>query len=86
MFQSYWFRDLDAEHSIDMCFFLVFIITMMVAINIILLFHTYKIDRSNNTDDLKGYTWKSTLIGFVAGLLLAGVFIVITVFYVLSTI
>ncbi|WP_164669865.1 hypothetical protein [Virgibacillus doumboii] len=86
MFQSSWFRDMNTEYSIDIRFFMVFIIALLVAINIMLLLHAYKVDRSTNEADLKGYTWKTTLIGLVAGLLLAGVLIMVTVFYVLSTI
>ncbi|WP_010677596.1 hypothetical protein [Bacillus timonensis] len=62
------------------------IITLMIFVltNISMLLHFRKVDRSTSESDMKGYTWKSNLIGAVAGILFGLAIFVMTIYFIIS--
>lgn len=52
-------------------------------VNLLMLFHNRKIDHSTK-EDLKGYTWKSTLIAAAVGIAVVTLLIVFTIHYIFS--
>ncbi|MGG3891751.1 hypothetical protein [Metabacillus fastidiosus] len=81
--QSYWSRDSSDPILIDVTFTILFIIFITAIINISLITHIRKIDRSTSVSDIKGYTWKSSLIAIVVGLGFGLVIFVLTILYVM---
>lgn len=82
--QSYWYRDsTDNVLEIDVSFMLIMVFLIIGLINISLIIHIRKVDRSTSPLDMKGYTWKSTLIGIVVGVMFVWVMFVIILFYVI---
>ena len=63
---------------------LIMALFLLVMVNISLVFHYRKIDRSTSEADMKGYTWKSNLIAIGIGVMFGLVMIVINVFYIIS--
>ncbi|WP_058306326.1 hypothetical protein [Gracilibacillus massiliensis] len=85
--QYYLYRDAtDSTLQPDLIFMLAMTFFLFVIVNISLFFHIRKIDRSNSVTDLKGYTWKSNLVGIIMGIGFAMIVIMVTIFYVISTI
>ncbi|MGG3801837.1 hypothetical protein [Metabacillus fastidiosus] len=82
--QSYWSRDSSDPILIDFTFKILLIIFIIAIINISLIMHIRKIDRSTSVSDIQGYTWKSTLIDVVVGLGFGLVIFVLTILYVMS--
>ncbi|MEC2076378.1 hypothetical protein [Metabacillus fastidiosus] len=82
--QSYWSRDSSDPILIDVTFTILFIIFITAIINISLITHIRKIDRSTSVSDIKGYTWKSSLVAVVVGLGFGLVIFVLTILYVMS--
>ena len=74
----------DGVFQLDFIFMLILGILIIGMINISMLFHFRKVDRSTSELDMKGYTWKSNLIGGIVGLVFGVFIIVMIVFYVLS--
>ncbi|MED4452142.1 hypothetical protein [Metabacillus fastidiosus] len=81
--QSYWSRDSSDPILIDVTFTILLIIFITAIINISLITHIRKIDRSTSVSDIKGYTWKSSLIAIVVGLGFGLVIFVLTILYVM---
>lgn len=82
--QSYWHLDSPGVFKIDFIFMFILTVCILVMVNIGLIIHIRKVDRSTSEQDMKGYTWKSNLIGVVIGVVLGLAMIVITLFYVIS--
>ncbi len=84
-FQSYWSRDTtDNVFQIDLMFMFIMTFFLLVMINISLIIHFRKVDRSILELDLKGYTWKSNLIAIAVGIVFALVMFIITLSYIMS--
>ena len=85
LLQSYWNRDsTDNVFQIDLMFMFIMTFFLLVMINISLIIHFRKVDRSTSELDMKGYTWKSNLIAVAVGIVFALVMIVITLSYIMS--
>ena len=85
LLQSYWNRDsTDNVFQIDLMFMFIMTFFLLVMINISLVIHFRKVDRSTSELDMKGYTWKSNLIAVAVGIVFALVMIVITLSYIMS--
>ncbi|MED4531805.1 hypothetical protein [Metabacillus fastidiosus] len=82
--QSYWSRDSSDPISIDVTLTILFIIFITAIINISLITYIRKIDRSTSGSDIKGYTWKSSLIAVAVGLGFGIVVFALTILYVMS--
>ncbi|WP_456276762.1 hypothetical protein [Bacillus sp. AK128] len=83
--QAYWNRDSTDIFKLEPMFFSIMISIVIIMINISILIHIRKVDRSNSQTDLKGYTWKSNLIAIVFGILFSFIMISISLFYIIST-
>ena len=85
LLQSYWNRDsTDNVFQIDLMFMFIMTFFLLVMINISLIIHFRKVDRSTSELDMKGYTWKSNLIAVAVGIVFALVMFVITISYIIS--
>ena len=85
LLQSYWNRDsTDNVFQIDLMFMFIMTFFLLVMINISLVIHFRKVDRSTSELDMKGYTWKSNLIAVAVGIVFTLVMIVITLSYMIS--
>lgn len=83
--QSYWNRDSpDNVFQMELMFLFIMTFILLVMINISLIIHFRKVDRSTSELDMKGYTWKSNLIGVAVGIVFALVMFVVTLFYIFS--
>ncbi|WP_077624292.1 hypothetical protein [Sediminibacillus massiliensis] len=83
--QSYWNRGLaDNVFHLDLLFTSVMTFILLIMINIGLIFHFRKVDRSTSELDMKGYTWKSNVIAIAIGIVFAFLMIVITLSYIIS--
>lgn len=76
-------KDYKPEESGLLFIFIPLIIFFTLFLNIIMYFHIKKVDNAKATSDLRGYTGDSLLIGFVSGLIIAVIFVALTLFYVL---
>jgi len=72
--------------QIEVKFMMMLTIVLLILINISLFIHIKKVDRATSVQDLKGYTWKSNVISIVIGVVFAFVLIIISIFYIMSTI
>jgi amino acid transporter len=52
-------------------FMLIMVFFLLVMINISLIIHFRKVDRSTSESDMKGYTWESNLIAVAVGIVFA---------------
>lgn len=85
LLQFYWNRDsTDNVFQIDLMFMFIMTFFLLVMINISLVIHFRKVDRSTLELDMKGYTWKSNLIAVAVGIVFNLVMIVITLSYMMS--
>lgn len=84
LLQAYWHRDSTDYFQMDIIFMFITASFLLLMINISLIFHFGKVDRSANEGDLKGYTWKSNLIAVAIGIVFAFAMIFITLFYIVS--
>lgn len=83
--QSYWNRDsVDNTFQIDLMFMFIMTFFLLVLINISLIIHFRKVDRSTSELDMKGYTWKSNLIGVAVGIVFALIMFVIVLSFIIS--
>ena len=83
--QFYWnHNSTDNIFQIEPLFMSIIVFLLLVIVNINLIIHFRKVDRSNFESDLKGYTWKSNLIGVAVGMVLAFIIIVVTFSLVIS--
>ena len=83
--QSYWNRDsTDNVFQIELMFMFIMTFFLLVMINISLVIHFRKVDRSTSELDMKGYTWKSNLIAVAVGIVFALVMFFITLSYIIS--
>jgi hypothetical protein len=83
--QFYLSRDSSGMYfEIDIMFMLILIFFLLMMINISMIIHFRKVDRSISELELKGYTWKSNLVGVIVGIILGFIFLVITVSYIIS--
>ena len=67
-----------------MFMFMIMTFFLLVMINISLIIHFRKVDRSTSELDMKGYTWKSNLIAFAVGIVFALIMVVVTISYIIS--
>ena len=85
LLQSYWNRDsTDNVFQIDLMFMFILAFFLLVMINISLIIHFRKVDRSASELDMKGYTWKSNLIAVSVGIVFVLIMFVITLSYMIS--
>ncbi|MFZ3580066.1 hypothetical protein [Virgibacillus sp. DJP39] len=86
MFMQYYFSRGSTDHVFQIDFTFMFVITLIALglINISLFLHIRKVDRSTSELDMKGYTWKSSLVAVVVGVVLAVASIAFIMFYILS--
>lgn len=83
--QSYWNRgSTDNIFQIEPVFMFIMVFFLLVMINISLIIHFRKVDRSTSELDMKGYTWKSNLIAVAVGIVFALLMFVITLSYIIS--
>jgi hypothetical protein len=83
--QSYLNRHLtDNVIQIDFRFMFIMFLFAIVLMNISLILHVKKVDRSITELDMKGYTYKSNIMAIVLGICSGIVFIVFSIFYVLN--
>jgi hypothetical protein len=83
--QSYWNRDsTDNVFGIELMFMFIMTFFLLVMINISLIIHFRKVDRSTSESDMKGYTWKSNLIAVAVGIIFALIMVFITICYIIS--
>jgi hypothetical protein len=83
--QSYWNRDsTDNVFQLEFIFMLIWVFFVLLIVNISLIIHFRKVDRSTSELELKGYTWRSNLIALVCAVVFALFMFVITIFYVIS--
>ncbi|HHY73646.1 MAG TPA: hypothetical protein GX497_10590 [Bacillus bacterium] len=86
-FQSYLHSESkDKMAQMDLIYMLFFAIFVIVLVNISLLFHIRKVDRSNTEEDLKGYTLKTNLKAVIIGIVSGVIMFSITIWYIMSTI
>src|SRR5699024_10924568 len=84
-----FYLSLDATNpyfQLDWYFMIFMAFFTPALINISLFIHARKIDRSYSYSDLKGYTWKSNLIGVFMGVMLGVVIIMSVIIYVVLTV
>lgn len=83
--QFYWHQNsTEITFQIDPVFMLIMVIFLLVVVNINLIIHFRKVDRSTSILELEGYTWKSNLIAVAAGIVFALVIIVVTFSFIIS--
>ena len=83
--QFYWnHNSTDNIFQIEPVFMSIMVFLLLVIVNINLIIHIRKVDRSTSESDLKGYTWKSNLIGVVVGIVFALIIIVVTFSFIIS--
>lgn len=82
--QGYLSPNLGGTHSISIWFYVILTVLILVAFNITLFIHSRKVDNSNTTADFKGYTAKTTIIGFIMGIVIAVISIIVIFIYVLT--
>ncbi|WP_078380647.1 hypothetical protein [Sutcliffiella halmapala] len=85
LFRVYWDPYLGEDvmkADFQFWFILLFIFTLLL--NVSMLLHIRKVDRSTSVADLKGYTWKSNALAVCVGVILAFLFMVIIIFYVFT--
>ncbi|MED4399991.1 hypothetical protein ABET41_10495 [Metabacillus fastidiosus] len=82
--QAYWSLDSSDFISINFTFTVIWAVLITVFINIGMILHIKKVDRSTSQLDMKGYTWKSSLIAVAIGLGAGIVIFVLTILYVMS--
>ncbi|RKQ34665.1 hypothetical protein [Oceanobacillus halophilus] len=82
--QYYWNREMAESVIMELnfifiatIFFLLFVLT-----NLMFVLHVRKVDRSTFQQELKGYTWKSNLIGAGIGASFVLIIVMMTVFYI----
>ncbi|MFJ8235336.1 hypothetical protein ACIQ34_06235 [Ureibacillus sp. NPDC094379] len=84
--QSYWNRDTsDHIFQFDFQFIGILLIILLAMVNISMLLHFRKVDRSNSIMDMKGYTWKSNLISIAVGIIFTFAIVSITIFYIMTS-
>ncbi|MGG0718179.1 hypothetical protein ABE096_11400 [Robertmurraya massiliosenegalensis] len=84
-FNSYWFGT-DLVFQVDLKFMVVIIFFILLFLNIGMMIHFKKVDRSTSVQDFKGHTWKTNLLAIAIGIVLALVIIFVTFYYIASTI
>ena len=83
--QSYWYRDsTDNTFQIEPVLMFIMVFFLLIMVNISLVIHFRKVDRSTSESDMKGFTWQSNLIGVVIGIVFVLIMFVITLFYIFS--
>ncbi len=83
--QFYWNRNsIDNFFQIEPVFMSIMVFLVLILVNVSLLIHFRKVDRSTSESDMKGYTWKSNLIGVVIGIVFAMVIIIVTFSLIIS--
>ncbi|MEH7235635.1 hypothetical protein [Bacillus sp. JJ1562] len=76
----------DNTFQFDPVIMLMMTLMILVGTNIAMLVHIRKVDRSTSESDMKGYTWKSNLLGAVFGVVFGLVIFVLTIYYVISNV
>ena len=83
--QSYWYRDsTDNTFQIEPVLMFIMVFFLLIMVNISLVIHFRKVDRSTSESDMKGFTWQSNLIGVAIGIVFVLIMFVITLFYIFS--
>ncbi|MGE7667690.1 hypothetical protein ACQKMN_18505 [Ureibacillus composti] len=83
--QAYWNRDTnDHIFQFNFGFIGILLIILLSMVNISMLLHFRKVDRSNSLSDMKGYTWKSNLFSIAVGIIFTFAIFSITIFYLMS--
>ncbi|MCC3357899.1 hypothetical protein [Bacillus sp. REN16] len=76
----------DTNIQIEPIIMLIMTLMIIVVTNIGMLVHIRKVDRSTSVSDMKGYTWKSNLIGAVGGLIFGLAIFMLTIYFVISNV
>ena len=86
--QAFLNRDYSAGHlfQIDFVYMLIIVFFLLLFMNVGMIFHFRKVDHSTSERDWKGYTWKTTLLGVVLGIVFTILIIGFTVSYIISSI
>jgi hypothetical protein len=74
----------DNIFQIEIMFMFIMTFFLLVMINISLIIHFRKVDRSSSELDMKGYTWKSNLIAIAVEITFALVMMISTISYIIS--
>jgi hypothetical protein len=82
--QAYWNQGSSNVFKIDFLYMIILTVSILIIVNISFIIHIRKVDSSISEHDMKGYTWKSNLIGMVIGAVLGVAMFVITIYYVIS--
>lgn len=83
--QSYSYQNITGYFSeIDTMFWVIIVLFILVILNIGMMLHFRKVDRSGSELDLKGYTWKANLVGAVIGLVFGLALFAFIIFYVIT--
>ncbi|QED46847.1 hypothetical protein [Cytobacillus dafuensis] len=72
----------DQVLRIELMFMVMIVFFLLVMINIGMIIHFRKVDRSTSELDMKGYTWKSNLVAVVIGIVFGIVMVRGTLYYV----
>ncbi|KGR78894.1 hypothetical protein CD29_09475 [Ureibacillus manganicus DSM 26584] len=70
--------------QLDFKLMIIMTFVFLTMLNISLMIHNRKVDRSVSELDMKGYTWKSNIIAVAIGIVFAFVMIFFTIFYIMS--
>ncbi|WP_019155189.1 hypothetical protein [Robertmurraya massiliosenegalensis] len=82
---SYWFGS-ELVFQTDLMFMGVIVFFIMLFLNVGMMIHFKKVDRSTSIQDFNGHTWKMNLLSIAIGIILALVLIIITFYYIAATI
>lgn len=83
--QAYMYRNFEElTFEIDVVLMSMLAFLVLIIANFIFLIHFRKVDRSTSELDMKGYTWKSHLLGVVLGLVLGIAAFTMIVIYAIS--
>lgn len=87
LFQSQLNKDsADRIANIDISFMIFFILLTIVMVNVSLLLHIRKVDRSEHELSLKGYTWKTNLKAVVVVIALSILLFIFSMWYLMMKI
>lgn len=70
--------------QLDFKLMIIMTFVFLTMLNISLMIHNRKVDRSVSELDMKGYTWKSNIIAVAIGIVFAFLMIFFTIFYIMS--
>lgn len=70
--------------EVDFQFWFILLLISTLLMNVSMLLHSRKVDRTTTVADMKGYAWKSNTLALFVGVILAFLFMVIIIFYVFT--